>query len=366
MIVFNALQTTLSGGIGRYCYELSKALYKIDGDIKIVVRREDVDMFSFAKKEDLIIIDNISSGAKRNIYEQFKLPFLINQKYPDSILFYPDSMAPLFTKNKVVITVHDIAFKTLKNVFTWKTKLWKNIITSLSVKKANRIIAISQFTKQELLKEYGEKVANKTSVVLNGFNDFSKDKINIKNIKESILLLEDEKYILTVSTISPRKNIDGLIRAYYKSKVKDEYKLVIAGGDGWLSEDVFKTVEELSLNDKVVFTGRINDDELKYLYEKCEILAYVSFYEGFGLPPLEAMSYKKPCLVSNTSSIPEVVGNGAMLVDPYSIDKISSGINKIILDKNYKMDIAKKGELNLVRFSWDNCAEETLYNIKNM
>ena len=78
------------------------------------------------------------------------------------------------------------------------------------------------------------------------------------------------------------------------------------------------------------------------------------------------MSYKKPCLVSNTSSIPEVVGNGAMLVDPYSIDKISSGINKIILDKNYKMDIAKKGELNLVRFSWDNCAEETLYNIKNM
>ena len=193
MIIFNALQTTLSGGIGRYSYELTKSLYNIEKNMKIVVRKEDIEMFSFAKKDDLLIVNNISSGVKRNFYEQFRLPFIINKKYPNAILHYPDSMAPLLSKNKVVITVHDIAFKTLKNVFTWKTKLWKNLITNLSIKKADKIIAISNFTKNELLKVYGKEINKKIVVVLNGFNDFSKDVIDENDIKDKILDLKNEK-----------------------------------------------------------------------------------------------------------------------------------------------------------------------------
>jgi glycosyltransferase involved in cell wall biosynthesis len=359
MIVFNALQTTLSGGIGRYSYELSKALYKIENNIKIVIRKEDLSLFSFANKDDLIIIDNITSGAKRNIYEQFKLPFLINKLYPDAILHYPDSMAPLFSKNKVIITVHDIAFKSLKNVFTWKTKLWKNFITKLSVLKADKIIAISKFTKEEIINAYGIGVGDKTEVVLNGFNDFSKDEIKYDNIKKEILDLSDEKFILTVSTISPRKNIDGLIRAYNASKVKDNYKLVVAGSYGWMYEEVFNVVKELNISDRVIFTNKINDDELKYLYKNCDMLAYVSFYEGFGLPPLEAMSYGKPCMVSNKSSIPEVVGDAALLVNPASIDEMSEGIEKIVINYELKEKLSQLGLKNINRFSWENCASES-------
>ncbi|MDU2673165.1 MAG: glycosyltransferase family 1 protein [Clostridium sp.] len=359
MIIFNALQTTLSGGIGRYSYELTKSLYNIEKNMKIVVRKEDIEMFSFAKKDDLLIVNNISSGVKRNFYEQFRLPFIINKKYPNAILHYPDSMAPLLSKNKVVITVHDIAFKTLKNVFTWKTKLWKNLITNLSIKKADKIIAISNFTKNELLKVYGKEINKKIVVVLNGFNDFSKDVIDENDIKDKILDLKNEKYILTVSTISPRKNIDGLIRAYNETTVKDEYKLVVAGGNGWLSDDVFKTVDELHLSDKVIFTNKINDNELKFLYKNCEIFAYVSFYEGFGLPPLEAMSYSKPCLVSNRSSIPEVAGEAAILVRPENIKEISEGIEKIALEKNFGEKLTVLGAKNLERFSWEKCAIET-------
>ncbi|AGY76810.1 hypothetical protein [Clostridium autoethanogenum] len=135
-VVFNALQTSLSGGIGRYCYEVSKAIYKQHKiDFKIVIREEDKGLFSFADIEDLIIVEGIKNAKQRNFYEQFKLPKLIYKKYPDAIIHYPDTMAPIFAKNKVIITVHDLAFKSLKDAFTWKTTLWKNFITDLSIKK---------------------------------------------------------------------------------------------------------------------------------------------------------------------------------------------------------------------------------------
>lgn len=360
MIVFNALQTSLNGGIGRYSYELAKELYLInDGNVKIVVRKEDMELFKFAKMEDLIIAENISNSRDRNIYEQFKLPFIVNKKYPDAILHYPDSMAPLFAKNKVVITVHDIAFKTMKNIFTFKSKIWKSIITNFSIKKAEKIIAISEFTKKEMIDVYGKKVASKVVVVLNGFNDFSKDKINTNNISSKILELEKEKYILTVSTISPRKNIDGLIKAYNECNFKDEFKLVIAGANGWMYEEVFKVVKDLNIQEKIVFTGRINDDELKYLYKNSKIFAYVSFYEGFGLPPIEAMSYGIPCIVSNVSSLPEVVGDAAIMINPKETKQISEAIDLLAKDSYIFNKYSTAGKLNAKRFSWNKCAKES-------
>ena len=359
MIVFNALQTTLSGGIGRYCYELSKALYEIEEDIKIVVRKEDIPLFSFVKSEDLIIVENITNGIKRNIYEQFRLPFLINKMYPNAILHYPDSMAPIFSRNLVVITIHDIAFKSLKNVFTWKTKLWKNFITKVSVKKAHKIISISDFTKLEIEKAYGKEIDNKTYVVLNGFNDFSQEKIEEKNVREDIKEVVRQKYILTVSTISPRKNIDGLIKAYSMGELKKEYKLIIAGGKGWLYEDIFNVVESLNIKDNVIFTDKINDDELKFLYKNCSIFCYVSFYEGFGLPPLEAMSYGKPCLVSNTSSIPEVVNDAAIQVNPYLVEDIYYKLKELCENDDCRVKYSALGKKNISRFSWEKCAVET-------
>lgn len=361
MIVFNALQTTLSGGIGRYSYELSKALYSLENEIKIVIREEDRELFNFAKDEDLIVIENINSGAKRNIYEQLKLPFLIKKMYPNAIVHYPDSMAPLLSRNKVVITVHDIAFKTLTDVFTWKTKVWKNFVTKFSLKKANKVIAISEYTKQEIINHYGNKYEPKIDVIYNGFNDFSNENINLNNVRKNISDLKGNNYILTVSTISPRKNIDGLIKAYNELECKNEYKLVIAGAYGWLYEDVIKLVDDLKLKNNVMFTGKINDDELKYLYKNCDLFTYLSFYEGFGLPPLEAMSYGKPCIVSNTSSLPEVVGGAGIMVNPYNLNEIVMSINEELNSKSINSEDIEK---NIKRFSWEICSRNTreIYN----
>lgn len=361
-IVFNALQTSLSGGIGRYSYELAKNIYKLNKvDLKIVIREEDKKLFRFAKKEDLMVVKGIENGKIRNYYEQFKLPNLISELYPEAIIHYPDSMAPLFTKNKVVITVHDLAFKSLKNVFTLKTALWKSIMTGLSVKKADKIISITNFVKDEILKYYNVN-SNKINVVYNGFNDFSKDSIELKNISDNILKFSNKSYILTVSTISPRKNIDGLIKAFNLIKDKINGDLVVAGKNGWMYEEVFEIVKNLNIEDRVIFTGGINDDELKFLYKNANVFIYPSFYEGFGLPPLEAMSYGIPCIVSNADSLLEVVSDAAFNINPHEIEEISDGIVKVFNDFELQEDIVNKGFKRIEKFSWEMCAR----NIVNL
>lgn len=361
MLVFNALQTSLNGGIGRYSYELAKNLYIKNDNIKLVIREQDIDKFDFVRKEDLIIAKGISNSKERNIYEQFKLPKIIFKKFPNAIVHYPDTMAPLVSKNEVIITVHDLAFKSLKGAFTWKSLLWKNIITNLSINKAKKIIAITNFTKEEILKHYPKIDEKKISVIYNGFNNLSNEYINMENVSDNIKRIL-KPYILTVSTISPRKNIDGLVRAFYKIKDDISDNLIIAGSNGWMYESVYELVKELNIEDRVIFTGKINDDELKYLYSNSKVFAYVSFYEGFGLPPLEAMSYKIPCLVSDVSSIPEVVGNCAIKVNPNNIDDIAKAIKKLIKEGNYISPELINDNLN--RFSWESCADNVL-NILN-
>ncbi len=358
MVIFNALQTSLSGGIGRYSYELSKAIYLQNSiEFKIVIREEDKKLFKFASDEDLIIVKGIKNSKDRNIFEQFKLPKLIHKSYPNAIIHYPDTMAPLFSKNKVVITVHDLAFKSLKGAFTWKTTLWKNVITELSIKKADKIIAITNFTKEEILKHY-KVIESKINVIYNGFNDFSKENIEENKIREKIVNLKKENYILTVSTISPRKNIDGLIKAFDLIKNKIDHKLVVVGKKGWKYDDVFELANKLELGDRIYFTDGVNEDELKYLYKNCELFVYPSFYEGFGLPPLEAMSYGKKIIVSNVTSMPEVCGNSAYYIEPNDIDNIAQMMIDIIDgDQSCKCDLMKS---NINKYSWSKCAEEYL------
>lgn len=359
-VVFNALQTSLSGGIGRYSYELAKEMYKLGKiDLKIVIREEDKKMFDFAEKTDLIVAKGIKDSKSRNYYEQFKLPKLIYKLYPNAIVHYPDSMAPLLAKNKVIITVHDLAFKSLKNAFTWKTVLWKSLMTKLSVKKSCKIIAITNFAKSEILKHYSS-VSDKINVAYNGFNDFSKEPIILKNISNNILKFSDKPYILTVSSISPRKNIDGLIKAFDLIKDKIDYKLIVAGKNGWMYEYVFKLVETLNLENRVVFTGGINDDELKFLYKNAKLFVYPSFYEGFGLPPLEAMSYEIPCVVSDRTSIPEVVGDAAIIVDPEDSKELGNMMAKVLKDEKISNDLLIKANDRLKYFSWEKCANKVI------
>lgn len=360
MIIFNALQTTLSAGIGRSSYGVAKGVYELRKiPFKIVIREEDKELFSFADSDDLIIAKGITNSKKRNFYEQFVLPREVYKKYPNAIIHYPDTIAPIFAKNKVIITVNDLSFKTMRSSFTWKTAMRKNILTDISVRKASKILTISNFAKEEVLKYYKNIDKSKIKAIHIGFDDFSKDIINEKEISQEILNIK-KPFILTVSTISPRKNVDGLIKAFNVIKNEITCNLVIAGRDGWMYEEVHKLAEELHLEDRVIFTGGINDEELKFLYKNSKLFIYPSFYEGFGLPPLEAMSFGIPCIVSNKTSIPEVVGEAAILVDPNDIDEMAKAMKNVISDNDLYNKLVKKGFERVKVFSWNKCAENTL------
>lgn len=358
MVLFNALQKSISAGIGRYSFELSKELYFLLGnDMKIIIREEDLKDYGFVNSKSLLIFKDIKGSRDRNLFEQIYLPKIINDKFKHSVVHYPDSIGPIFLKNnKFVITVHDLAFKTISNSFTLKTKLWKNLMTNISVKKSNSIISITNFSKNELCKYY-KGIEDKVNVIHNGFNKLSDLNINLKNVSENLRSITNKKYVLTVSTISPRKNIDTLIKGFNLIKENFDVNLIIGGSNGWLYESIYNLVNDLCIKDRVFFTGKVNEDELRYLYKNAEIFVYPSLYEGFGLPPLESMSYKVKTIVSNVECFREVLGNECLYFEP----KDYKGLAKILKDSFQNSNHEKKYNYDdiLNKYSWEKCAKET-------
>jgi glycosyltransferase involved in cell wall biosynthesis len=171
----------------------------------------------------------------------------------------------------------------------------------------------------------------------------------------------DGPFILFVSTIEPRKNVPTLLRAVWQLQqcYKQDVRLVLAGGKGWLFEDAFALVEELKLDNQVHFVGRVSSEDLLYLYNAAEMLAHPAFYEGFGLPPLEAMACGLPPVVSNVASLPEVVGDAGLLIDPHDTDELTVAMWRLLNDSDLRQEMRTKGLRQAQRFSWERAARET-------
>ncbi|MBO5382759.1 MAG: glycosyltransferase family 4 protein, partial [Ruminococcus sp.] len=215
--------------------------------------------------------------------------------------------------------------------------------------------------------KYFPKHENKIRVVpcgvdLEKFKPFN-DKVRIEEVKKSLEI--EGEYFLYLGTIEPRKNLERLIEAYYifSQRTGGECpKLVLAGGKGWLYDSIFAKVTELKLSDKIIFTKYVPSEDMNALM--CGALAFVfpSVYEGFGMPPLEAMACGVPVLVSGEASLPEVTGDCAVIVDAYSPENIAEGMNKLYSDSNLREELSKRGLERAQSFSWDNSAE-ILYNV---
>jgi glycosyltransferase involved in cell wall biosynthesis len=172
----------------------------------------------------------------------------------------------------------------------------------------------------------------------------------------------DRDFILFVSTIEPRKNLPGLLQAY--RRLRDEYKrdeiLVLAGLNGWLWEEVYETVDALNLDDHVAFLGRVPSEDLVYLYNAARVFVHPSFYEGFGLPPLEAMNCGTPVIVSNTAALPEVVGDAGLMINPHDIDGLTVALWRMLTDEELRQNYIEKGLKRAKLFSWVQAAKQTL------
>lgn len=359
------LNNNLSG-IGKY---IENVLLNIDDDsLSVVLFGHDDYNYNILNKKFIVDVNYSSNIIGKNklirvLWEQFILPFK-TKKYKSDILHCPAHVIPIFNFTKTIVTVHDLAFKLFPSTYKYLNRVYLNWFVPLSVKKANVIIAVSKNTKNDIIKEYNIK-PEKIKVVYNGVDEkFRRVKNDQMLNKIRVKYNLPNKFILYLGTLEPRKNINRLILAYKKYLINkannDAVKLVIAGGKGWLYNSIFALVKEEKLDSHVIFTGYIDDSDIVYLYNLASIFIYPSLYEGFGLPPLEAMACGTPVITSNVSSLPEVVGDAAIKIDPYNIDELTDAITNVLSNSNLQRELIEKGIKRAKQFSWKNTAEETL------
>jgi glycosyltransferase involved in cell wall biosynthesis len=260
----------------------------------------------------------------------------------------------------VVTTVHDMAYKVFPETVRLKTKLMLNLSLHRSLRRAHKVMVVSKFTKNELIK-YFSIPAEKIFVAYNGVNtEIFYPRTNIVQIRDVKLRYGIEgDFLLYMGTLEPRKNIVRLIEAYAytKTRMPDLPALVLAGRKGWLYDEIFEKIIALKLERNIIFTGYVADKDAPFLLSGATAFLFPSLYEGFGMPPLEAMACGTPVLSSNTSALPEVVGDAGILVDPYDIDAIANGIRCLSEDKQLRGLLSDRGLERVKQFTWERSAD---------
>lgn len=270
-------------------------------------------------------------------------------------------IVPPFVHGKKVVTVHDMVYKAFPETVRGRTRFMLEMGLKRSMKRADIIVTDSEFSKSEIVK-YFPQHEKKIRVVpcgvdLERFHPCTEPE-RIPEVKKSLDIKGD--YFLYLGTIEPRKNLERLITAYGHLADKlgeDCPKLVMAGGKGWLNDGIYSRVERLGLTDKVIFTKYVPSDDLNPLM--CGALAFVfpSIYEGFGMPPLEAMACGVPVLTSAEASLPEVTGDCAVICDAYSVKSIAKGLYRLCTDEKLRRDLSRKGIERAKGFTWERSAE---------
>lgn len=274
-------------------------------------------------------------------------------------------IVPPFVHGKKVVTIHDMVYKAFPETVRGRTRFMLETGLNKSMKRADIIITDSEFSKSEIVKYFPE-YSRKIRVVPCGVDcDRFKPCDNlseISRVKKSLGINDD--YFLYVGTIEPRKNLVRLIKAYkaFTKHVENSPKLVLAGAKGWLCDDIYKLVKKLDLEKKVIFTKYVPSEDMTPLM--CGAMAFVfpSLYEGFGIPPLEAMACGVPVLTSGEASIPEVVGNCAVICDAYSVKSIARGLYRLYKNPDLRSNLSKLGLERSKLFTWERSAEK-LYSV---
>lgn len=288
------------------------------------------------------------------------LPLYLQLKRNIDVFFSPAHYSPPFCPVPLVVTIHDLSYVYYPQEFLKKDLYKLTHWTKESVEKAAKIICVSQTTKKDVMKHYAipeEKIV----VIYNGYEKtVSENKNNTSKIL-STYSLSDTKYLLYAGTLQPRKNISFLVRTFAKLHINyPTLKLVLTGKKGWLYDEIFETVQSLSLQKKVIFTGYVSDEELITLYRNALCFVHPSLYEGFGLPLIEAMANGCPVVSSFASSLPEIGGDACLYFDPKNEADLTEKLQTIIESQTTRKELIRKGKERVTFFSWEKSGEETV------
>lgn len=280
-------------------------------------------------------------------------------------------LSPVSRSCKKIITFHDLSFEYFPEFFSWRKRFWHwSLAPRRRALSADKIIAVSQSTKDDLVDLYGV-AEEKIRVIYSGVGEEFRQlpKQECQDVAQKYGL--PDSFILYFGTLEPRKNVVGLIKAYEIFRANPAAAglaptLILAGSKGWLCEEIFGVAKQSPYGSDIKFIGFVEPADKPRLFNLASIFVYPSFFEGFGFPPLEAMACGVATITSHTSSFPEVVGDNALMVDPYNYEEIAWAIKEVWQDDNLKNELIVSGLERVKNFSWDKCARETLSLIKSL
>lgn len=353
-----------SAGIGRYTRGLVAALAEIDSENRYTLfcagpaPKLTGQLANFSVRTSNVPVRWLTAG-----WHRLNLPVTVELFSGQTDIFHsPDFTLPPLREAKGVVTVHDLSFLRMPEYADPGLRAYLTRTVPRSVARATRVLADSESTKNDLI-DLLNVPPDKISLVPAGVEP------RFRPVRDTLKLAEvrsrhklPEWFILSVGTIEPRKNLGRLIAAYGQLRRQTglPHALVIAGQPGWLYQGVYDQVAQESLTEYIHFIGYVADEDLPALYTLADLLAFPSLYEGFGLPPLEAMACGTPVVTSNRASLPEAVGSAALQVDPEDVDALADAMARVLGNATLRMRLADLGRAQSARFTWKAAAEKLL------
>lgn len=344
-----------NSGVGNYAQSLLQGLNRYRNELEIhLLARPDSPVEGLATAVHYV-------GPNSNRLRKM-LPwdcFGFGDQY--SLLHEPNFVPQRFS-GPTIVTVHDLTVFLFPGLHPFRRVCWANLFRRRMI-RADRILTVSNHSKKDIIDFFGVS-PDKVAVTYLG-SPLHLEAVDGPDEESRVLAAMQirEPYILSVGTLEPRKNIPRLVAAYAmfcRQPEGKEVSLVLAGGKGWLGSGLERQIAECGLNGRVTLTGYVGRRELSVLYRRAMAFAYPSLYEGFGLPPLEAMAHGIPVIVSACSSLPEVVGDAGIQVNPASTEELAAALLQVASSGSLRDQMRAKGIARAALFSWDRCAEQTL------
>ena len=291
----------------------------------------------------------------RILWEQLVWPWL-EHKYKIDLSHSMAFVSPLLSRKPSVVTVYDLSFLHFPDRFPTLQRIYLSTMTRRACQKAKRVITISKSSRQDVHQHFGVPLS-RIDVILPGV-DACYRQLPAEEVAQFKAEKEIGRFILHVGTLQPRKNITTLIEAFAQLQMPD-LKLILVGGKGWLYDEMFARIQALGIEEQVIFTGYVPDEELPLWYNAAELFVFPSVYEGFGMPVVEAMACGTPVIASNSSSIPEAVGEAGLMFDPHSVTELVERMQTVLNDPALQATMKEDGGHHARNFSWELAGQQT-------